>query len=185
MNLNSEYKKDYDKAFKKDFKNLLRKAEKLATRHHGLQEYNGLPYDEHLQEVVNILERFGYDGKYLLAGWLHDILEDCAISYNDIKKLFGEEIAEIVYDVTDEMGRNRKERKSKTYPKIRNNPDAIIVKLADRIANMESSMKTKHGMIGAYQKEYEAFKYQLQVPEHATPMWNHLDELFKDITVAT
>ena len=120
MELNKDYKKTYDKAFKKDFKELLRKAEKFATRHHALQDYDGLPYDEHLQEVVDVLKKFGYGGKYLIAAWLHDILEDSSVSYNDIKKLFGEEIAEITYCVTDELGRGRKEKKEKTYPKTRN-----------------------------------------------------------------
>ncbi len=63
----------------------------------------------------------------------------------------------IVYCVTDELGRNRKERKEKTYKKIRSNSDAIIIKLADRITNIMNSLINGH-MIGIYKTEHQAFK---------------------------
>ena len=160
-----------------NFEKTIRQAEKFATRNHGLQDYDGFPYDVHLDKVVDVLKRFGYSGHYLIAGYLHDILEDCPVSYSDIKKLFGEQVAEIVYCVTDELGRNRKERKEKTYPKIRSNQDAIIVKLADRIANVEHSIQMEHRMNDMYIKEYKDFKYNLQLPNHALEMWKCLDEL--------
>lgn len=73
-----------------NFDELLRKAEKFATRNHGLQDYDGLPY---------------------------------------------------------------------------------------RIANVEHSFKMGHKMMDAYSKEYKDFKYNLQVPNHAVEMWEHLDKL--------
>lgn len=44
-------------------------------------------------DVIDVLKRFGYSGKYLVAGYLHDSIEDDGISYNDIKKHFGVEVA--------------------------------------------------------------------------------------------
>lgn len=55
-------------------------------------------------------------------------------------------MAEIVFCVTNEQGRNRKERIKRTYPKIRNNRWAQFVKLCDRIANVEHSLETKSRM---------------------------------------
>ncbi len=52
--------------------------------------------------------------------------------------------------MTDELGRNRKERKEKTLPKIAALYDAIVVKLADRIANMRNSTKKGHKMSKMY-----------------------------------
>jgi GTP pyrophosphokinase len=52
--------------------------------------------EKHLDDVVDVLKRFGYSGKYIIAGYLHDILEDTGLSYNDVKRHFDEEIAEMV-----------------------------------------------------------------------------------------
>ena len=82
----------------------------------------------------------------------------------------------MVYCVTDEIGRNRKEKKAKTLPKTASNPDAIILKLADRIANIEHG-----GKIDMYAKEYDEFKGALflNTPSDGKIMWNHLDILLK------
>ena len=156
-----------------------KEAAYMAISAHGTQTYDGKPYFYHLEQVVDVLKDFGFtDDKYVIAGYLHDALEDTSLSYNDIKNQFGEEIAEIVYCVTDELGRNRKERKSKTYPKIRSNPDAIIVKLADRLANLTNSMKHKPHMADMYRNEYDRFKRELFTPDtEADLLWIELDNL--------
>ena len=162
---------------------LVSQARLLAIKKHGTQLYsNDNPYIQHLEEVVNILKYFGYvEDKYIISGYLHDILEDTDTSYNDIKKQFGEEIAEIVYCVTDELGRNRKERKAKTLPKIKSNDDSIIVKLADRIANLENivSIKGDEGFIKMYRKENAHFKEELFINNEHKPMWDYIDELLQ------
>ena len=92
---------------------------------------------------------------------MHDVLEDTHLSYNDIKKEFGEDIAELVYAVTDELGRNRKERKEKTYPKIKGNPKAIAVKLCDRIANVREAKSSASKMFRMYKDEHAEFTITL------------------------
>jgi len=122
-----------------------------------------------------VMTRFELPMKYKIAGALHDVLEDGAISYNKIKTYFGLEVAEMVYCVTDEMGRNRAEKKRKTLPKTASNPDAVILKLADRIANIEMG-----GKVDMYQNEYDTFRDSLKQPDQlADPMWKALDELMK------
>jgi (p)ppGpp synthase/HD superfamily hydrolase len=157
----------------------IKEAAYLAISLHGTQTYDGHPYYYHLEQVVDVLKEFGFtEDKFVIAGYLHDVLEDTAISYNDIKTQFGEEIAEIVYAVTDELGRNRKERKAKTYPKIKANPDATIVKLADRIANTRNSIKNKPSMAKMYAKELEGFRDALYVPNtEAESLWNELSDI--------
>lgn len=163
----------------------VKEAAYTAISSHGMQTYDEHPYYYHLEQVVDVLKEFGFtDEKYVISGYLHDILEDTAISYNDIKKQFGEEVAEIVYAVTDELGKNRKERKSKTYPKIKANSDAIIVKLADRIANVRNSIKNKPHMAEMYFKELESFKDALYIPNtEAEYMWNELFRIVNPSTV--
>jgi guanosine-3',5'-bis(diphosphate) 3'-pyrophosphohydrolase len=160
-------------------------ARLLAIKKHGAQLYSdGNPYILHLEEVVNVLIAFGYtEDKYIIGGYLHDILENTEISYKDIKELFGVEIAEIVYCVTDELGRDRDEKKEKTLPKTRTNKDAIIVKLGDRIANLENSVSKNidindNDFLIKYTKEHAVFKEMLYFVEHKA-MWDHIDDLLK------
>ena len=157
----------------------IKEAAYFAIWLHGMQKYDDKPYFYHLEQVVDVLNEFGFtDEKYIISGYLHDTLEDCAISYNDIKKDFGFEIAEIVYCVSDESGRNRKERKEKTYPKIKSNADAIIVKLADRIANLNNSLKNNPSIAHMYTKEYGDFRKALYIENtEADGMWKYLDNL--------
>jgi (p)ppGpp synthase/HD superfamily hydrolase len=154
-----------------------KEARMVAVKAHSNQSYDEIfPYEKHLDDVVDVLKRFGFSGKFIVAGYLHDSIEDDGISYNDIKKHFNTEVAEMVYCVTDELGRNRKEKKEKTLPKTASNPDAIILKLADRIANIEHG-----GKIDMYAKEYQEFKgaLYLNTPASGRPMWEHLDKLLQ------
>ena len=154
-----------------------KEARMVGVKAHSNQSYDEIfPYEKHLDDVVDVLKRFGFSGKYIVAGFLHDSVEDDGISFNDINKHFGKEVAEMVYCVTDELGRNRKEKKEKTLPKTAANPDAIILKLADRIANIEHG-----GKIDMYAKEYQEFKGALflNTPGDAKKMWEHLDFLLK------
>jgi (p)ppGpp synthase/HD superfamily hydrolase len=156
---------------------LVNEARMAAIKIHSSQNYDSIfPYEKHLEDVVQILREAGFCNKLLVAGYLHDSIEDGAVSYSKIKDYFGEDVAEIVYAVTDELGRNRKERKKKTYPKIRDNDDAIAVKLADRIANVEHG-----GKIGMYRKEHDHFERQLKMfhnidNEQHEHLWKRLEK---------
>ena len=62
---------------------LCNEARLVALKIHGDQPYDTIfPYEKHLADVVNILEMYNYNGKYIIAGWLHDAPEDGAKSYN-------------------------------------------------------------------------------------------------------
>jgi len=158
-------------------------AREFAEKAHAPQNYDGHPYSKHLDDVYNILLRFGFneddDLDLLIAAYLHDIIEDTATSYKDLKNMFGLDVAEIVYCMTDELGRNRKEKKDKTYPKIRSNMRSIILKLADRIANVENSKDKISNFGSMYSKEFDDFQKQLRIHAHVPTMWEHLTNLFK------
>lgn len=160
----------------------------FAEAAHAGQLYaEEVTYTHHLECVVEVLKRFGFtDPVMISAGYMHDCVEDTTRSYNDIKTRFGEEVAELVYAVTNELGRNRKERNEKTYPKIRGNRGATALKLADRIANVEYSL-ANGGKDDMYAKEYPGFKAALCVPSQdwieglpdsaIDRMWTTLDRL--------
>ncbi len=155
----------------------LRHVKFYATIKHAAHNYSGLPYTHHLAAVEAVLRRFGItDEDMLQASWLHDSVEDCDdVKVKDIAEMFSDRVAELVSAVTNEPGENRKIRTALTYPKIRSVPGATILKLADRIANVEMGGK----LLDMYRKEYENFRINLYdaTNETAAPMWQHLDKL--------
>lgn len=157
----------------------LERALMVATKAHATQTYDIYPYDYHLRQVVSIAQELGYDETIQVACALHDCLEDTELSYNDIKKAFGKDVAEIVFCVTDELGRNRKERKEKTYPKIRSNWRAIVVKICDRIANMRQSKEYNPTLFKMYEKELETFAVELRNGAQARLMFNEIEKAWE------
>ena len=98
----------------------------------------------------------------LMATWGHDLIEDTRVSYNDVKTHLGQEVADIIFAVTNEKGKNRKERANdKYYEGIRNTKGAVFVKLCDRIANVQYSKMTKSRMFEMYGKENQEFTKSL------------------------
>lgn len=168
----------FDESLNTDLK---MKAYSFASKFHVGQFYGTIPYTDHLRDVVGVLIEadYGEDENLIAAGYCHDILEDCAVSYNDLKNELNEIVAETVYCMTDELGRNRKEKKEKTYPKLSSNPRSIIVKLADRIANIRHGIKTGSSQLEMYRKEHEQFKWILQKPGHAEKLWAILENLLR------
>lgn len=145
--------------------NLIEQAKMFATQKHVLdnhQLYGLLPYTHHLAAVDQTLLYFGLDDEALrTAAWLHDVVEDTRersneVRVRDIEEIFGEEVAVLVGAVTSEPGLNRKTRNALTYPKIREaGMRAVALKLADRIANVESGGRA----IGMYVKEHPEFRH--------------------------
>jgi (p)ppGpp synthase/HD superfamily hydrolase len=155
----------------------------FAISAHGDQKYGSNPYVAHLVAASMVLTRFNFSvvdpvsGLILhQAALLHDCIEDAKIEYKQLASRFGERVADIVYCVTDELGRSRDERHEKTYPKIRSNPDAIIVKLADRIANAEFSTVSRSSQMDKYRREFPGFKQAL-FNGNNLEMWNHLESV--------
>ena len=157
----------------------LQAAQALAETAHEGQTYGEHPYVKHLGEVVGVLKRFGVtDEDLLVSGWLHDSVEDTSTTVEQIEMMFGRRVSDLVYRVTNEQGKNRKERHEKTYPKIQESDDAITLKLADRIANVEASIDLNdEGKLKMYTKEYVGFRDKLNKPGTHDAMWRHLDFL--------
>jgi len=145
--------------------------------HTGQHYGQGLPYIVHLYSVATVLRRFGVaDSDLLAAAYLHDILEDTPMSNEELRRDFGDSIADIVDRVTNPKGGTRKEKHVFSYPRISESTSATTLKVADRIANVESG--DLHDM---YLREYPEFRKQLRGTKWVTPelgkMWAHLDML--------
>lgn len=153
-------------------------ARDYAVLQHGSQLYDGRPYDYHLAAVVAVLVRFGHtEPEFRAAAWLHDVVEDTGVSIEDIVASFGPRVGELVWAVSSEPGKNRKERNAATYPKTRATKGGVTLKLADRIANVEHSLHGDGRLLGMYKKEHPVFREALYEKGVADKMWVHLDEL--------
>ena len=120
---------------------LISRAERFARVCHEGQSRKGKakePYTIHLEEVASLTRRWGGGENAIAAAWLHDTVEDCPpISSADLASLFGDEIAGIVAELTDDKSLPKAERKRK---QVENAPhksnDASLVKLADKTSNV-------------------------------------------------
>lgn len=157
--------------------------DKHRSTHHYYDKY--LPYEFHLRMVVEVCIDFKHllnpDLSYaeaIVACWGHDLIEDTRTSYNDCKDILEERVADIIYAVSNEKGKNRKERANdKYYQGIRNTPGAVFVKLCDRIANVQYSKLTKSSMFEKYKKENLDFVKAIYDQKYE-PMFDYLHKLF-------
>ena len=140
-------------------------ARAFALSAHGDQTYGDLPYLAHLAAVAALLETRQLPEVYRTAGWLHDVLEDTSVSRAELVARFGEQVAELVDAVTGE-GQNRKARCSSTVQKLTRFPKAVILKLADRLANVRQSVKdNKLSLLRMYAKELPAYRVMFEVAD--------------------
>lgn len=174
-----------------DFDEQYRAAVEFAIEHHGDQQYGlGIPYVTHLVQVSMVLVRFGFhpgvgseadqqrSRNLIIAAILHDVVEDTDVTREDVASEFGEAVALLVYAVSNEPGKNRRERHAKSHHKLIEIEDGITLKLADRIANIENALATGNKIIGMYRKEWAGFKTKLKSTTKApAKMWEHLERL--------
>jgi len=162
---------------------LVKRAEEYARAQHEGQMYGERPYSYHLQQVAEIAEEYAHlldsdedRQTAIAAAWCHDVLEDCNITYNDFAEALNTKVADVVYRVTNEVGKNRKERAFRTYPKIWECELATYVKLCDRLANIRSSAADSNRLLKAYSKEHTVFKYALHSEKYA-PIWDEIESV--------
>jgi len=140
----------------------LKDARELAIKFHTDKKYGDHPYVFHLDHVVSVMRRFGItDTDLLAAGYLHDAQEDTILTKEHISILMNARVAELVDAVTDGPGKNRQERKLRPYTLIPKVKDAILLKLADRIANLENGHASESNLVEMYQKEQPEFEQHL------------------------
>jgi (p)ppGpp synthase/HD superfamily hydrolase len=98
------------------------------------------PQVEHLQEVADLVWVSGGNDIEIAAAWLHDSVEDTAVTLEDIEKNFGKEITAIVYGLTDlDEIKNlpTNERKAKQAERVKDENESVKrIKIADQTSNI-------------------------------------------------
>lgn len=159
-----------------------------AETNHMYDKY--LPYEFHLRMVHKVGEQFQHllpetvRVLILLSLWGHDLIEDTRTNYNEVVKHLGSFVADIIYALTNEKGRNRKERADEKYYKgIRDTEYADYAKLCDRIANVQYSKMTQSSMFKKYKAENPEFMvgcgYILGEVHRFEEMFVYLIDLFE------
>lgn len=125
---------------------LIKDAFELANKlHTGQKRNSGEDYIIHPFNVALILSDLRMDSSTIIAGLLHDVVEDTDYTLEEIAQQFGEDVAHIVDGVTKLTKINYKTKEEKQAQNIRkmvlamaNDIRVIIVKLADRLHNMRT-----------------------------------------------
>lgn len=125
---------------------LINKAYVYAMRKHGDQKRaSGAPYISHPVEVAGILARYRLDTETIVTALLHDTLEDTLATEEELTGLFGEEVTTLVKGVTKLSNASlissetkQAENFSKLLMAISGDIRVLLVKLADRLHNMQT-----------------------------------------------
>ena len=162
----AEWEKEYDseheyiKQAEADEIKLQKALAMARIAHEGQTRDDGSPYFNHIEGVIRILkEEFKCSGTTLIIAALHDVIEDSAITEEEIKKAFGRVVSEGVRVLTKEKGMTVKEY----FTNIDNfefDSFAWIVKIADRIYNvrdLKTIVESNPAKVKKYIEETEKY----------------------------
>jgi (p)ppGpp synthase/HD superfamily hydrolase len=159
-------------------------AKEFAFAAHADHTYGEHPYSVHLEEVAELVRTVDESPLAEAVAYLHDVLEDCDHTSKELEDLFGEDVAAAVSAVTDPQGRNRKERKKRLHAalaRLDHTADrfrvALLVKAADRLANVRSCVKLGDKRLGMYRKEHPTFRIATHRDGICDAIWAELDGL--------
>jgi GTP pyrophosphokinase len=134
---------------------VIRRACDWAQRAHaGQQRYSGEPFFQHALAVANILVSLHLDHETIAAALLHDVIEDTAVTFQEVEANFGLRIAKLVDGVTKMeviqnfpgIGESAKSRKERAHTEalrkmllaMADDIRVVLIKLADRTHNMRT-----------------------------------------------
>jgi len=119
-------------------------AAKFAAEKHAAQKRKGAaaePYINHLIEVAELIAGSSeqLDANLVMAGLLHDTIEDTGTTAEELERSFGSDISALVVEVTDDKSLPKEVRKSlQVEDAPRKSVRAQVIKLADKISNLRS-----------------------------------------------
>ncbi len=142
---------------------ILRAAHYAQQAHHGqTREGTGDPYIVHPGRVASRVSRLDEATEEMVAAaWLHDVVEDCGVTRDEIASLFGIGVCDIVIGMTNlkkDCGlSNRLRRKSDLDRIVAATRPVKLVKFCDRIDNVRDSDRASVGFRQSYIVKAQGF----------------------------
>jgi hypothetical protein len=164
-----------------------------ARKHSGqLRKGTDIPYIAHIMEVMQILIENSCREEVVIAGILHDTLEDTDTTPDEIKKLFGKEVLSIVQSETEDKSLSWLERKSITIKHLHSSSEeTMLVCCADKLSNIRSIYADLKNIGEKVWERFNAPKEKIKwyydnILEEITKissvdMYNDLSELIEDV----
>jgi (p)ppGpp synthase/HD superfamily hydrolase len=160
-------------------------ARTFASRAHRgqVRKYTGEPYINHPVEVADIVRRHNGSPEMIAAALLHDVVEDTDVTLDDIRREFGEAVANLVEDLTD-VSRpddgNRATRKAMDREHTaRASAAAMVIKAADLISNTSSIVEHDPNFAKVYLKEKRALLDVMFKIKHMD-IWKEADNMLQN-----
>lgn len=171
QNVDDIYEKMTNKPSPEDMVWIQRAYDFAKIAHEGQLRASGEPYFHHVFEVSKILAEYGMDTKTVIAGLLHDTIEDTKVTQKEIEENFGEDVLFLVKGVS-KLGKvkyrgeeRHVESLRKFFVAMAEDARVIIIKLADRLHNVRTLQ---------YLRPDKAQRIALETIEIHAPMANRL-----------
>ncbi|MEG0629456.1 MAG: bifunctional (p)ppGpp synthetase/guanosine-3',5'-bis(diphosphate) 3'-pyrophosphohydrolase [Christensenellaceae bacterium] len=141
-----DYYNDFLRRHKMEYNEEVKKAFDMAQKaHEGQLRHSGEPFFTHPLAVTDIIADLGLDNTAIIAGILHDAVEDTDLTIEDVEREFNSEIVKLVDGVTklknyEFMSREEQQWESlrKMFLAMASDIRVVIIKLADRLHNMRT-----------------------------------------------
>jgi (p)ppGpp synthase/HD superfamily hydrolase len=141
---------------------LIRDALEMADRAHEGQTRNGsggMAYIHHPVAVAELLAEHGFGEEVIAAALLHDVIEDSETTAEELRRRFGDSVAELVEALSDDESIEPYERRKDEHRRrvAAAGPDALAIYAADKLSNIRVLRRT-------YANEGEAVGGEFEVP---------------------
>lgn len=140
-------------------------------KHAGqVRKFSGQPYFTHPSQVAEIVKQFSKDPEIIAAAYLHDTLEDTETTYDEIAVSFSTRVADLVQELTSVKEDSQKLGKAVYLSQKLNqmSPEALLIKLADRLDNVSDLGTTSESFSEKYKKETRYILENLRRPLDAS-----------------
>lgn len=161
-------------------------ARDFAAWAHGNQTYGNRPYLFHLDAVADLVRPIPDPSGFLVkVAYLHDVVEDTPVTPLFVREHFGASVSVAVEYLTDPQAPNRKERKRLLHerlallrPSLVEHRAVLIVKAADRCANLSQCIEDDNGkLLSMYKAEHKEFRKAVMRPHLCPEIWAQIDNM--------
>ncbi len=165
------------------------KALDFIARKHTDQQRKGKrqePYINHLAEVARLLAEAtnGRDPALVMAGLLHDTIEDTDTTFDDLKEEFGPVVARVVREVTDDKSLKKQERKRLQVETVHGKSRrAKLLKVADKTSNLRSILNNPPATWSRKRKR-RYFEWAAEVVAGCRGLNKNLEQAFDEVHAA-